>query len=553
MVERILTIPAIIKKLASQVLVFADWDGFAETVLPGAAPGGLLKYVSRLIMTTGVSDWFWWLPYFVLSSLLGFLISLLFKNKILKIASYPIAFIYAFQPIAFLGAGVWLEVECAQPIINLIGMIISVSLFILYRKVFSSVWHNVLIVSLVSSFLIIPFGLYPIISVSAFIAYYAAGAAKESWFKRIVSIVASAVITVAVFQLSLIYIWDDLDSSIAFQKSHAFRFRWNSHVNVHYQLEQEYAINRGDFKKVIEIADKQFRNKVPALRMSVAYRILAQYRLGLLPDKLFDYPMPTSHVNTDAEELKMDGYVLLFNYGFLLPAYREIYEVASVRGWQPIHFKILGDISAINGEFQIALKYYSQLARCPFYSAIARKRIEGVRKADVSAFADIADVGTMNETWKNVFAESQNLFFSTDDNVENFIYTYFRALKKAPEFMVRMFIASALLNGDCEILLDNTALLDSLSSSNAPWPKPVQEAVLFYINNASDEKKNEIIGKIRKFAFAEDVVENFNSFCSTPQEASLNNPFATTYYFYKAFMLPTGNKEKTGEMKGDEK
>lgn len=479
-------------------------------------------------------------------------------------ASYPAAFVLAFQPVAFLGAGVWLETESAQPMINLIGMVVSVSLFILFRKSARPIWHNAVAVSLVSSFLFVPFGLYAVIPSVAYLAYYVMKAVDESRAKRIASAMASAALTAGVFMLLLNIAWDDANPYAAFAKSHAFRFRWNSHVAIQHQLEQEYAINTGDFKKVLQIADEQLTHKIPALRMSVAYRILAQYRLGHLPDGLFKYPMPASHVGTDAEELKMDGYVLLFNYGFIQPAYREIYEIVSVRGWQPVHFRILGDISAINGEYQLAKKYYSQLARCPFHGAFARKRLEGIAKSDVNAFADIADIGTMHETWKNFFDGSGIMFFSTDDNLEEFIYDHYRSIRKAPEFMVRMFVSSALLRGDCKILLDNTAILDTLCAdagrdgrtippSERPWPVPVQEAVLFHLNSVSGEKKNELIAKIRKFAITEEVAENYNLFCSVPHQISLNSPFSTTYFFYKAFLLPAKNAEKPADAKGGEK
>ena len=565
MITRILTIRPLIRKLADQTLVYADWDGFCEAALVGDSPAGLLRWFSRMIMTTGLVDWLWFVPYALLAGALSCtavqFVPSRFRGWRVYLSATVLSVAIVFLPIMGIGAGVWLVSESSFPVMNPLGLLIAAWTFIILRKIpFVKTPVGLAASSAVVAFLAVPFGAYPLAGLVAFAVFQAvkgAGALRT----RIIAATLAVAVAVSAIPLAARFVYGDYSAKLAFDKSHAFIFPWNSVVDISGQLEQEAAIKEGDFAKVLAIADKQLASLKTPLRMSIAYRILAQYKLGRLPDDLFKYPMPTTHIDTDAEETMMDGYVLLFNYGLVMPARREIYEIASMRGWQPCHFRILGDIAAICGELPLATRYYRQLARCPFRGAFARRRIKAVAEGDGAAFADVADIADMYATWKDFYKTQPTVYFNTDQNIEKFVYSHFRALKSAPEAMVRMYVATTLLDCDVKSLLDNQGLLDQIAATSAamrglpaangvPWAEPVQDAVLMHINEIEDVgKKQKAAQSIRQNAITPETVARFNAFISTPQTASLSNPFAATYLFYRAFLFPAGQQPdgKKGE------
>lgn len=566
MITRLLTLRPIIRKLADETLVFADWDGFSEAALPGDAPAGFLRWVSRIVMETGLVDWLWLVPFAILAAALSLTAVCFVPRRWRKwpafLAAGVVSVLFLFLPVMGVGAGVWLVGEPSYPVMNPLGILVAAWIFLALARLPAArkpLFFAALSVPVAA--LVVPFGAYPLAALAAAAVFHAVKG-EGALRRRIASSVFAVALAASAIPLAARFVYDDYSVKLAFDKSHAFFVPWNSVVDISVQLEQEAAIKEGDFAKVLAMADRQFASARTPLRMSVAYRILAQYRLGRLPDELFKYPMPTSHIDTDAEELMMDGYVLLFNYGLVMPARREIYEIASVRGSQPCHFRILGDIAAICGELQLALRYYRELARCPFRGEFARRRIKAVEESDGSAFADIADIADMHNTWKEFYKTQPNVYFNTDQNVEKFVYTHFRALKSAPEAMVRMYVATTLLECDIKSLLDNQGLLDKIAATSAamkglpatdggPWPDPVQEAVLMFINEIPDvAKKQAAAQSIRQNAISAETVARFNAFMSTPQTASLSNPFATTYLFYRAFLFPAGGEPDAKKEEG---
>ena len=566
MITRLLTLRPIVRKLADQTLVYADWDGFREAALPGDAPAGFLRWVSRIIMEMGLVDWLWIVPFAFLAVAIWFTIIFFIPKRWRKwpafLATAIFAVLFLFLPIVGVGAGVWLVSESSFPIMNPLGILVAAWIFIALSKIpFARKPVLFAVLSIPVAALVVPFGAYPLAALVAFSVFHAVKGAGALRARVVVALFAVAVAVCAI-PLAARFVYGDYSAKLAFDKSNAFHMPWNSVVDIAGQLEQEFAIKECDFAKVLAIADRQLASAKAPLRMSVAYRILAQYRLGRLPDELFKYPMPTTHIETDAEETMMDGYVLLFNYGLVMPARREIYEIASMRGWQPCHFRMLGDIAAICGELPLALRYYRQLARCPFRGAFANRRIKAIAENDGSAFSDIADVADMYTIWKEFYKTQPTAYFNTDQNIEKFVYNHFRALKSAPEAMVRMYVATTLLECDVKSLLDNQGLLDQIAATSAamkglpaadgvPWAEPVQEAVLMFVNEIPDlAKKQAAAQSIRQNAITAETVARFNAFMATPQSASLSNPFAATYIFYRAFLFPS--ERQPDEKKGEE-
>lgn len=536
----------IVRKFADQILVYSDWEGFREAALPGDLPAGLLRWVSRYIGAMGVIDGVWWIPLAVLALANGFLLSLFFRRAWAKAAMFVLAAAHALYPVLGIGAGVWLVEESAAYIMDPLGLCAGLLLFISLRRLAKCAFWGAPAACAVCAALWIPLGMYAL-AAGACLAVAGVLRGRGDVRARFAVWPVCAIPLVLAPPLTAKHVYGDIPCDKALDASCAFRLRWNSPTDLRSQLAMERAVVEGDFGRVLEIADEEQKAGKPSLRMGVAYRILAQYRLMLLPDDLFKYPMPTSHVGTDAEESMMDGYVLLFNYGLLMPARREIYEIASIRGWQPVHFRLLGDIAAVCGELQLARRYYSQYARCPFRGDFAARRLKALKDSDGAAFSDIAPIADMHETWKRFFAAQSVMYFNTTPNFEEFVYTHFRALKAAPDMMVRMCFSAALLAGDETIYATNLNLLDAMGVSPAkggnplrgnPWSVPAQEAVLMYLNRLGIEEKQQFIAKIRPGAIEQDTVSRFNDFMSKPQQATLSNPHATSYFFYRSIILP---------------
>jgi hypothetical protein len=125
-----------------------------------------------------------------------------------------------------------------------------------------------------------------------------------------------------------------------------------------------------------------------------------------------------------------------------------------------------------------------------------------------------------------------------------------------------MYVATTLLECDVKSLLDNQGLLDQIAATSAamkglpaadgvPWAEPVQEAVLMFVNEIPDlAKKQAAAQSIRQNAITAETVARFNAFMAMPQSASLSNPFASTYIFYRAFLFPS--ERQPDEKKGEE-
>ena len=112
MITRLLTLRPIIRKLADETLVFADWDGFSEAALPGDAPAGFLRWVSRIVMETGLVDWLWLVPFAILAAALS-LTAVCFVPKRWRkwpafLAAGVVSVLFLFLPVMGVGAGVWL-------------------------------------------------------------------------------------------------------------------------------------------------------------------------------------------------------------------------------------------------------------------------------------------------------------------------------------------------------------------------------------------------------------------------------------------------------------
>ena len=497
-------------QLANQTQVFADWCGFADAALPGSRPAGLLRWCSRMVMASGLSDACWWLPYFALVLLLAVSAFLLLPREVrtgtkarwAAVAScLLISALYVVVPVVAMGSFVWDESECSFPVMNPLGTLVSLGLFAALRRVVGRRSWAILPAALLCALLFVPFGAYPIASLTALAVWMCA--CRFHWSAAVFAhCLLAIVLALAGVGVELRCVYDDLAPQIAFESSHAMRLRWNPcGPELARQLRMERAVVSRDWKAVLDAAGG-FGDAI--MRMETAYRILAQYRLGLLPDDLFRYPINSPHTLASEDQWIMDGYLLFFEYGLLQQARCYAMELAVKRGWRPDFHRVLGDVALIQGLSAEARRHYMQLARVPFRKALAEKRLRCMDSGQVPhELADVAQMATVLDLQAG--ADGRLEMFDLDNLVERHIYSRYANLGDAPDGMSKMHVAAMLL--DCEIdrLVREHELLDRLYPGH--WPVPVQEAVLLRASRLDPEVQAKYLKGVRPGVVQREVFE----------------------------------------------
>ena len=476
----------LIWKLADQTLVFADWRGFADAALAGDRPAGLLRWCSRMVMTTGLSDAWWWAPYCVLVAVLAASLFFLLPRRLRSSAKRGIAAfaaclaasaLYAFVPVVATGDFVWDEPESAFPVMGLLGALASVGLFAALRPLVRRSPWGIAVSLLACVLLFIPFGAYPLLALAALAAWSFCSRERRSEWSLRMPLCAFAVLAAvpAVCLLSRIA-YDDLAPLVALESSHAFRLRWNPcGAWLARQLRMERAVAARDWRGALEAAGQSGGEPK---RMETALRILAQYRLARLPDDIFKYGIVSPHANTASDQRTMDGYLLFLEYGLLQQARCYAMELVTKRGWRPGYFAALGDVALLQGLFPEARRHYSQLARVPFRAEFARGRLKCLATGAVVP-SDLVDCAAMAKALDAQVESNKDLvLFDLDSRVESHVYARYARLRNAPDFMMKMHLAAKLLECETESLASEAPLLDRLYPQR--WPVPVQEALLVH-------------------------------------------------------------------------
>lgn len=546
-------------KLADRTLCYADWDGFAEMALPGLQPGGALLYLARLLSTTGLCDGWFVVPYLLLHVLAAVLWNRLFPRADGRWNWAGAWLVLVLDAAAFLhlGPDVWIVIEPAYPLANLLGLALVLALLLLGRAVSPCISASS------CALLFVPCGLYallPLLAGRLLLGLLATGCAVTAipWVYSDVALLPALGYSQAVVNGALLSpagLWPllcFLFPVFCRYRAHlpfAFRDRWlllalpplflflPTH-DVRPQLRMERAILANDWEGVLSDFPKDTK-----LRLAHAYRILALYRLGRLDDELFLTMPHVSHRATDADEVKMDGEILLFAYGLLNPARYRITESVSEKGWQPRHLRLLGDIARVSGEGRLAERYYRQLARCPFRRAWAESRL-----AARDLPADLAPVEEFAFTWQQyVLMRKDPPFFHFDQqNIETFIYErMLRIQTSPPPNVARMLLAAYLLEHDRQAFIRNMPVMNALCP-DGPWPRAWQEGVLARLRELPPGELEETAKTIRPGAFSEDIVarlDRFSAACRSAAErkisesefaAQLRRDFGDTFWFYDA-------------------
>jgi len=533
------TLHYIVWKLASRTLVFMDWEGFSEMVLPGSRPGGLLRYLARLISLTGLSEDLWWLPYLVLPLALGVGAHLLVLGS-RRWRWLPVwilcALVVSLQPLLSLGIHVWLEIEPAFVLFNLLGLLAVCVLVGTWRRVArrGGIWRLLAVLGTLVFF--VPCGLYAVLA--AFVLLFPGG--RSVWRTRREALWGLAGAMLALVSVPCVCrgVYDDLSLWEALPSTHGFRFYGENSQKFLPQLRLERRIRADDFSGALCERASMF-----PLRMEIALRILAQFRTGCVLDGLFATPIRTTHVTAKADELRMDGHLLLFHYGFMLPARRALFERLTSIGWDPESFRYLGDIAFIRGERALARRDYRQLARCPGWRAFARRRLAALDDPQQHGAEDLMPIATLAQYWDAWHRSQSDPFFDQTENVEAYVYNRFRRLRAGSPDMVRMALAAAILCGDAKKVAENTSLLEALAPPPDPWPRAAQEALVAYLPPAA-------LSRFRAGAFEPATLRRWDAWrvdSTRMSQTALLRLYGDTYWLYRFWT--DRQKVASGEMR----
>ncbi len=559
-------------KLADQTFCLADWEGFCEMALQGLYPGAVLRWLSSLLMTTGLLDGWWWLPYVLLPLALAW-----------KVRLAP--FLLTAASLLHLGTRVWQLTDYAFPLTNLLGMCVVVGLFVALRPLCRRGWWGMPVAAGLCSVIFVPCGLYALFA-GGLLVVDRLIAARRDW-KALVGCVGAIALLVLTPVWVSAWIYDDIAVGLALGNSQSvlsgalldpFGFwpviafgvlGWElvgaaarrdafalpigmvlcglvfwglPPEEVRPQLRMERLMLERRYTEALADDDA---NENP-LRMSLAYRVLALWRTGRLENDLFRRPFTSFHRSSPAQSLKMGGEWLLFEYGFLLPARQQTMELISARGWQPRYLQLMGDVAFLTGEPALAMRNWRQLARCPFRGELAQRRLAGLtagKGLDDPVFAEFRPVLMANQVWNETLrTRSEPPFFHfLDSNVESFVYgRCLTVVSSPPPEVARLILAVYLLEKDAKALVGSRGIMGMLCPQG-PWPRLWQQGLLAYLGACEVAERNEIVASLRAGVFSEEEVARYDAFVSDLKKAEQTPVdffarYGDTYYFYDAFV-----------------
>lgn len=594
MVEYPLVMPfhSIIWKLAEETLFFMDWDGFCAQALPGETPGSFLRTCASGLSVLGLQDL---CPGFSCGGLVLLLLvagACFFWRQVAfprlrgtfwgVLALAPALATVA--PLAHADTHLWTLPDVAFPYTNLLGFFVLLGLFAAGRRGMSRGPLRLTIAVGVCGALFAPLGLYAPL---AGLLLILGNIRSRQGLKMAPLLLALLVLEMGA---TLLFVYDDLSwgygvgmsqsilngawlEKFGFWPPVAFastllaavvsagspRIRswkrtlpcgcavcvalgvcvaWGRPISLTPQLEMQRALRAGDFEAVLKVADAR---DIPP-RMETAYRILALCRTRRAANELFRWPMAVRPEATQADELKMDGFDLLYNYGFLLPARLAILEAAASGGSRPVHFRILGDIAFLRSETALAERAWRQLARCPFHRDEAKARLAAWASGTGLAHPALAPLRPIAEyaaTWEEAVARrSEPPFFKgSEQNVEKFVYGRMLTVRSAPPpWVCESIFAAYLLTCDTQAVAKSRSMMDVLHPQGV-YPKTWQQALLAYVAALPESQRDAFIATLRPGVFSEDEVSKFDAFAAQIKNGSefgkLRAEFGETYWFYE--------------------
>ena len=537
---------AVFGKLADQALVFADARGFAEMALPGDAPGGLLRYLARLLMVTGRSFW-GSLLYFALGGLLVWILqkwlrTIVRRRDVALVVSCALVGGVLVLPVMAVAEDVWSQTESAFPMMNVLGLLFAAAFVAAARPLIRFAW-GVPTMAVCACALFVPFGGYALLAGAVLACRALFGAAGDFWRR----LWAGAMLTLLAVAVPLVgrLVYADLNPRRALAASFGLPTsgRWPRGVMLE-QLAVERRAFREDWSGIRAAAAA---SESYPLRMTIAYRILASFKAGQVLEELFQSPIRTSHRDTSALETLMDGHQLLFEYGCLLPARKEIMEQVARWGWRPGSLRYLGDIAFLRGELMLAYRFYSQLKRVPGWREWAARRLAALEKGDRLP-DDLVPVAQLAVEWRRVSRDWSDPFFLIDaTKVEDFIYERFRGLSRTTPEMARMYLAAKLLTGDTAAFAAEKAMLAALYPPPKAWPVAVQEAFATEALRREEPARAAFLAGLPQGALQAENIRRAQDFAarrarlgskpSVSDAEELGSRFGTSYMYYEFWAL----------------
>lgn len=548
MMNLIATMRALAWKLADLTVVAADWDGFRAEAVPGDAPAGLIRWAARLLTSVGYSDTWWWLPYAIVGAATGGALGLLVhrRRRCLFVPLWTTAGLFvAFRPLFSIGDMVWSIPDSSVAFWPLLMVLAACGLFAAFRPLVRRYAWGLPVSAVVLAFLFAPFG----------VAVWMAGIALVASVRPFRPAASASVLVLLAFALPFHarFTYGGLAHKYAFNTAWMFCPLWKCGTDVRPQLEMEKYARAEDWEGVMSVADAERAagHEFP-LRMEIAWRIFAQYRLGRLPDDLFKYPIRTDAALTDADQRVMGGHEWLYRYGLALIARRDIHENVSGFGWLAGYLRVLGDIAYMRGEVPLAWRYYRELERRPFHGAFARARLAALANGPFPA--ELEAPAAAMRVWTKHFEGTAPRYMELDVQSEETAYSFFRELELCPSDMARMSVTAVLLAGGTDRLAHSPALADALVGGKGFWPVPVQEAVVAYEATLDPAAVDGFRASYRSEAVDPAVRMRFESwlrravdlpaheFLDRRTQDALIRDFGGTYWFYLYWVKGAGVK-----------
>lgn len=146
---------------------------------------------------------------------------------------------------------------------------------------------------------------------------------------------------------------------------------WYKDANFHNELKIEAAMEKMDYKGVLDIVKKQ---KGEPTRLIVMAKNLALLKLGHGGDEMFTYLDGGNRPNTplDIRMMQVGGKMLYYNYARFNFCYRWCLEDGVEYGWRVEYLKYMAKCAILSGEYTSAQKYLDTLSKTWFHKKWAK-------------------------------------------------------------------------------------------------------------------------------------------------------------------------------------
>lgn len=141
---------------------------------------------------------------------------------------------------------------------------------------------------------------------------------------------------------------------------------WYKDANFHNELKIEAAMEKMDYKGVLDIVKKQ---KSEPTRLIVMAKNLALLKLGRGGDEMFTFLDGGNRPNTplDIRMMQVGGKMLYYNYARFNFCYRWCLEDGVEYGWRVEYLKYMTKCAILSGEYISAQKYLDTLSKTWFH------------------------------------------------------------------------------------------------------------------------------------------------------------------------------------------